>query len=47
MFRTCLARQINEVESLQAMFCGQDELTLWNQKEYDAVKVGFFKHSFT
>lgn len=39
MFRACLARQINEVESLKAMFCGPDELTLWNQSEYDNLKV--------
>jgi hypothetical protein len=38
MFRNCLARQINEVDSLQSMFCGQDELTLWNQREYDSLK---------
>ena len=49
MYRACLARQINEVEGLKAMFCGQDELTLWNPTEYDSLKVcppSLFSHLF-
>lgn len=34
MFRFCLTRQINEVEILKSVFCGEGELCVWNDQQY-------------
>lgn len=38
MFRSCLSRQINEVEILKSMFCGEGELKVWDEEQYAKLK---------
>lgn len=38
MLRFCLTRQINEVEILRSVFCGEGELCVWNEELYSKHK---------
>jgi len=38
MYRFCLNRQINEVEILKSVFCGDGELRVWNEEQYEKLK---------
>jgi len=38
MYRFCLSRQINEVEILKSVFCGEGELKVWSEEQYEKIK---------